>query len=257
MAGLLHTHAPGNGRFFISHFLRRPVLLAVILAGATASGCSSSDPQIMQVDHYLVAAVPAGGSAVTEALVVSFDLFDPDGEGELAVVEVRLVESDLRWTLPVEELTYHEREGQRWYTTPFLTIDGRARLPRGSVELTVVDLSGREDRQEVQLPRTLPELDATSAARLTSDATIVPGDGSDSMVVVLESGEGNREVRELSGSDEPVPLSRIFEPSVIDRMSAISEPVQLWLLHEWSPRMHVESGPWRVDAAELSPPDDP
>ncbi|MFO8043415.1 MAG: hypothetical protein R6U25_09460 [Alkalispirochaeta sp.] len=204
-----------------------------------------------------MAAVPAGGTEVSEALVVSFDLFDPDGEGELAAVEVLLVDSGLRWALPVEELAYHEREGQRWYTTPFLSVDGRSRLPRGSVEITVVDLSGREDRQEVQLPRTLPELEATAAARLTSSATIVPGEGSDSLVVVLESGEGHREVRRLSGSDGPVPLSRIFEQAVIDRISAVADPVQLWLLHEWSPRMHVESGPWQIDSAGLSPPENP
>ncbi|MEX2445387.1 MAG: hypothetical protein WD492_17440 [Alkalispirochaeta sp.] len=248
MAGFLHRYAPGNGRFFIFQAVHR-VFGLVFLAALV--GCSSSDPQIMQIDHYLVASRHPSDEEVTEALVVSVDVFDPDGSGELAELEVILADRDLGWTLKVEDLSSHEQDGQQWYTTPPLTIDGRSRLPRGSVQITVTDLSGRRDRREVQLPRTLPELTTEATAHMDASGIIVPADEADSLLVVLETADNLREARYVSGPKEALPVSRVFEGATLERLSETSQPIRVWLLHEWSPRMQTESGPWMMDPGDL------
>lgn len=213
----------------------------------------------MQVDHYVIASWNPAGGTVTEALVVAIDLFDPDGAGELSLLDVRLNDSDLSWTLSVDELSYHEQDGQRWYTTAPLVIEGQSRMPRGGeVQITARDLSGREDRRDVPLPGTLPELTVQAAARVNEAGGIVPGDEMESLVVVLESStNGRREVREVADPVGVLPLSRVFEHAVIHRLKEASEPYRIWLLHEWSPRLLIESGPWELDPAVLPFPDEP
>ncbi len=245
MAGLLHKNAPGNGRFFVSapkHFL---VLLSVL---TLYTGCSSSDPQIMQVDHYLVVTAAQG---VGEALVVSVDLFDPDGSGEIAELEVYLPDAGLRWTLNVEDLSYHERDGQQWYTTAPLQIDGRLRIPRGPVAITVTDLSGRQDRRDVQLPRTLSELTADAMARMDASGMITPAPDAESLIVVVETTQGHREMRRVSNLSRELSVLRVFEQGPRERLQEADQPVSVWVLQEWGARMQTESGPWKLDMSAL------
>jgi hypothetical protein len=249
MAGFLHPYAPGNGRFFFSHTLRT---LALIWMMALLASCSSSDPQIMQVDHYVVASWNPTREGFGEALVVSLDVFDPDGAGELETVDVRVAAFDLRWTLDAEDLSYHEQDGQRWYTTPRLTITDQARFPRGEVEITVTDLSGREDLRNVSIPRTLPDFEVDDVSRLDAGGTVRTSDEVDTLLIIFESADGRREVREISEPAGTVTLSRVYEPAVVRRLQEAAEPVRMWLLQEWSPRIYLESGPWEVDPGELS-----
>lgn len=273
MADVLPRDAPGNGRFFVSPRFRTVLVLAFLLV---YGGCSSSDPQIMQVDHYvtvsasgtrtierdehrLQAAAPsdAAETDVLEALVVSVDLFDADGSGEIAELEVLLSTSNLYWTLDVEDLAYHERDGQQWYTTAPLTIDGRSRIPRGPVVITVTDLSGRQDRREVQLPRTLPELTFGALAGMDAAGVISPADIADSLIVVAETAQGQRETRRVSDVSSEILLSQVFEREALQRLQEADQPVQVWLLQEWGTRMQSEHGPWELDFSELPLTDEP
>jgi hypothetical protein len=222
---------------------------------ALLATCSSSDPQIMQVDHYLVASWTPSRDEVSEALVVSVDLFDPDGAGELEELHVRLAAFELGWTLGVEELAYHEQDGQRWYTTPPLEITGRARFPRGEVEITARDLSGREDRRTVSLPQTLPEFSADDAPRMEAGRTFLIDDEGGPVVIVVETVDGRREVREISEPPESVAMWRVFERPVLQRLQETVEPFHVWVLQEWSPRIYLESGPWAIDPAQLTLPE--
>ncbi len=251
MAGSLHKNAPGNGRFFVSPRKHGVIILSLL---TLYFGCSSSDPQIMQVDHYL--AVTADDE-VQEALVVSVDLFDPDGSGEIAELEVHLPDADLRWTLDVDNLAYHERDGQQWYTTAPLPIEGRQRIPRGTVAITVTDLSGREDRREVQLPRTLPELTTEAMAQLDGSGTIRPNSDAESLTVVVETAQGHREMRRVSDLSTEFSVLRVFEQGSLERLQEAEQPVRVWVLQEWGPRMQTESGPWEVDMSGLSLSDEP
>ncbi|MFW5693765.1 MAG: hypothetical protein ACOCYB_01255 [Alkalispirochaeta sp.] len=271
MAGLLHRDAPGNGRFFVSSLRRRITGTLTLLVGAGLLGCSSADPQIMQVDHYVVVSATAPEEAVIgtvdprrqapatdvgEALIVSVDVFDADGSGELAELDVRLPEADLYWTIDVEDLSYHEQDGQQWYTTSPLVIDGLSRVPRGPVLITVTDLSGRQDRREVQLPRTLPEPTQDLLARMDATGTIVPAEDAESLTVVVESEEGRRDVRHVSDVSETVLVTDVFDEASLQRLRDAEQPVRVWVLHDWGTRIQSESGPWALHLADLAPSDE-
>jgi hypothetical protein len=281
MAGFLHRETPGNGRFFVSpprcsRCVRGPsgrVLAGgptgappIVASGVTIlalvillfSACSSSDPRIMQIDHRLIAKVSSDTDAVTEYLFLSVDVADPDGEGEVESLLVSLPEAGVSWTVPLDVLTVESREGQTWYTTPHLSVVGSDRFPRGGVDVTVVDLSGREDHRSIALPLTLPEVTADDAIAFDAETATfrLPASGG-TYLIGYRQGSGPREVRELVDTGTTVTAALLAEQLVRAVRGSrrggggaggdAAEELTVWGIVEWSPLLWIESGPWTLD----------
>jgi hypothetical protein len=204
--------------------------------------------------------VPSDGGEVTEYLRLSVDVADPDGEGEVESISVSIPEEGIFWTVPLDALTVESRDGQTWYTAPHLSVAGRNRFPRGTIDITVVDLSGREDRRSITIPLTLPE--ATADDAILRDA---PGDtfrlpeSGDRYLIGYRRGSGQREVRELVDAAQTVTAAALTEQILQAGRNSrrngdgdaggAAEDLVIWGIVEWSPLLWIESGPWIIDPA--------
>jgi hypothetical protein len=214
----------------------------------------------MQTDHRIIAVVPPDGGEVAEYLRLSVDIADPDGEGEVESISVSIPEQGIFWNVPHAALSVETRDGQTWYTTPHLSVAGSGRFPRGSAEITVIDLSGREDRRSIAIPLTLPEATVDDAITFDAASGAFRLPGSDRTYLIgYRRGEGQREVRELVDAGTAVSVDVIAEQIVRagngprrsdggDRDAGAE--LTIWGIVEWSPLLWIESGPWTIDPQE-------
>lgn len=253
MAAVRETRTPGNGRFFVPHRRWFPLAVLVAVIGLSA-GCSSSDPQIMQVEHRIVAAVAPERGTATERLIVSVDVFDPDGEGELDRLRVAIPAHDIHWDVPAAELDHQVMDGQQWYTARDLVIRGRARIPRGAVDIIATDKAGREARRTVQLPLTLPEPADLAWARLEDGTVVSVPEEADSVLLALVAPEDavpeRREFRVLpSGETDRLDLAGSLAPSMVAPFRRSDGSIPVYLIVRVTPRYWIESGPWAAAGA--------
>lgn len=257
-----YSNAPGNGRFFVRRARIRPrrarpsstspgrapgMVLARLLLVGLLSACSTADPQLMDLEIRVVARLTENGSGVAEFLVVEADVADPDGADELAELVVELPDAGLMWTVPVEQLRMTSQEGQNWYQTPPLSVNGLLRIPRGTVRVTARDYSGREARDEEPLPLTLPDLEADDLPRLNGTVLLEPGEAWNRLLVAVRGGGGLR-IQEVVAAEPPADLRELMT-RLVPEPGGDGAP-ELWLVAEWSPRLWAETGPWPVPARD-------
>ena len=250
---------PGNGRFFflsrrLGRSRRTPEVRAFVAAlWVLAFGaCSSSDPQILQIDARLIVSGVPPGENIEERLSVFVDVFDPDGEGELDTLTVAYEDFDLVWRLDGSTWRYHPRDGQHWYGSDRLRLPGPSRMPRDTLVVTVTDLSGREASQTVSIPTTVPEVDAGAFARIVDGDLLLPDDVR-RLYVTRRAPEVAPMSTELEWPLEMVerviPWSALLSPGT-QPLADVSGETDVFLIVEWSPWLWIESGPWRVAAAD-------
>ncbi len=249
---------PGNGRFFFCsqrfHAERHPVdarALGVFLSVFAFAACSSSDPQILQIDARLIAGGVPHQEEVEERLSVFVDVYDPDGEGELDTLTIAYEDFDLSWNLDGSTWRYHPRDGQHWYGSDRLRLRGRSRMPRDTLVVTVIDLSGREASQTVTIPTTVPEAEPDAFARIADGNLVVPADAR-RLYVTRSASDASPISTELEWpldtEERIVPWSSLVSDTA-QQAAELSDGTDIFLIVEWSPWLWMESGPWRVEAA--------
>jgi len=255
--------APGNGRFFVD-FLFSPggvpalnglFILFVLLIVLLLVGCSSSDPEIMQVDLKIVASLspPVNSDGlttqVTEYLQVRMDVHDPDGNDEVAGLAIIHDASGLFWETDIAGVRTLERDGQNWLSFDALPVPGSQRVPRGVYRVEVEDLSGRRGVRTVTLPFAVPAAEPADFVRVVADRVALPGGG--------ESGTDSTPRMYLySGGDESPAVA--LEEISVSAMGGSTFPVsavpvpsdqraedrRLWFVVERGRYLRLRSGPW-------------
>ncbi|WP_146049431.1 hypothetical protein [Alkalispirochaeta sphaeroplastigenens] len=233
--------APPGGRFFL---LFRAVPAGVLvplvaLAVLAAAGCSSADPEIMQLEFSLVATCADPRSTRQERLMVFADVHDPDGHEDVAWMVVEFPDQGFGWELSGEDLEHHRRNDRHWFGSPGLVFPGLSSLPRGALRVTVGDYSGRTAETERVLPSAPAAPGCNRFPRLET-----PRGGGEDLLLAVPSGADRYVVRtargvlELQGDlSEPVSPGSDFWDFVGDQ--------EFFLLARTGPALWLESGPWR------------
>ncbi|SIQ71703.1 hypothetical protein SAMN05920897_11393 [Alkalispirochaeta americana] len=217
------------------------MVCAGFLAVLAVSGCSSADPEIMQMEISIVASCPDVRGSVEERLMVFADIHDPDGPEDVAWMVVEFPDQGFGWELSGQDLEHHHRDDRHWFGSPGLVFPGTATLPRGPLRVTVGDYSGRTVEMEQILPRppgvsgcgTFPRLKTDSASE--AGFSLVPASGGGRHFVRTDRG-----VLEFQGDlSGPAPLGADFRDFVGDQ--------EFFLLAQAGPALWLESGPWHSD----------
>lgn len=158
--------APPRGRFFYGTVLYKMnspwcVVAAISLAAIIFfPGCSSADPEIMQVEARII--ISRGGASLAEPshrdesmeerLSVHVDARDPDGIDDIGWMVVEFPRHGIGWHLEGETLRSRAADSRHWFGSDDLVVPGLPQLPRGTLRVTLGDLAGRTAVREVQLP---------------------------------------------------------------------------------------------------------
>ncbi len=243
MTDIYPQKAPGNGRFFVG--------FAVLLLVATGafSGCSSSDPEIMQVDMRIIATYSPQSDSVQEHLQVRLDLHDPDGIEEVTVLTVTHEATGLFWRMESSDVRRHSRDGQEWFSFDVLPVPGGAEVPRGSFRVEVEDLSGRLGERSVAIPLNTPSAEKDSFVVIQDGLIRLPADAGN---IIGERIYLIRRSPEDRNANEPGIVYELELPDNVKRSmdtDAIPEELRpgagnIWFLREAGRYLWYRSGPW-------------
>jgi hypothetical protein len=114
---------------------------AVLLIAALAAGCTGSAPSIDDVRWRVV--LRDDGARRYEELALFVLASDPDGPGDLALVEAIPRGSDLVWRAQAPDWSRSPADGMGWIGLPRLVPASGERLPDGLWTVRVSDLAGR------------------------------------------------------------------------------------------------------------------
>lgn len=240
---------PLTGRFFLReprHLLPRQLVLLVVSAFALATvGCSSADPQFMQLDYRIIASVEPGSVTVRERLMVFADVHDPDGVDDVAWMVVEFPDHGVGWELEGDQLAYMDREGRHWFGSAELTVPGVSRLPRGQLRVIVGDLSGRTDEREVVIPRSPGSPMSATDGRVFIVRTI---DSGETVIEAVDPDANPDEFRLFVHTRDDVfqlRRGRLVTEELRGRLGS----APFWLITELSPHYWIESGPWSLSGS--------
>jgi hypothetical protein len=253
--------APGNGRFFVGNTSDRPKkrvtscrralfpLIGLILLAAVFPGCSSSEPEIMQVDMRIIATYSPEDGTIREHLQVRLDIHDPDGIEEISSLTVIHESTGLFWTVDSSEARRHSRDGQEWFGFDLYPVSGNRRVPRGTFRVETEDLSGRQGNRTVSIPLNTPTAGPESFGTFQGATLNLPvnaGSTTEEKVYLF------RRPSEPEDAEEPehvylLDLSEHSEP-IVDRelLPGDLRPGQgeVWVLREAGRYIWYRSGPW-------------
>ena len=198
----------------------------------------------------VVAAGPSDTATVHESLVVSTDVYDADGEQEVASVTVRLPELEIEWVSSLDSMLYQESNGQHWYTTEHLRIPGMQRIVRGPLEVIASDLSGREAYTQLAVARNTPYFRLAQLPSITTDTIVIPVQVR-RVALALQSEDGQSLTRELQfgggfsaeRSITRVPLNEIDGEGL---PRGPSQSTQAWVIAQWNDTVWLERGPYEL-----------
>lgn len=237
VAGRFFMHPPRRGSRLTPHSelpIRITEYVIITIAFALfAGGCSSADPEIMQVDTRIVAFFDPETGSVLEELHVANDLFDADGTGEISEINVSHERSGLQWRQKAESFQPLSRDGQQWFPFVAAPVPPMRTIPRGTYRIEVSDLSQATAVAETTLPLTVPSSEPGDFAVVEGRAVRLPA-GKNEITVLLQ-GDGEPRFRRITLESEEgtisLPDSRPPDSSV-------------WLVFEVDRYLLRVSGPW-------------
>ncbi len=118
--------------------------------------CSSSAPEILQLDHERVLIAHSGleedsPSIAGEYLAVYVDVYDADGREEIAELQLYFDEMDLVWDVPESHWVVRQTRDAYWIGYDRFAMPGLAPFRSGTYRLVVRDLSSSEAQARFEL----------------------------------------------------------------------------------------------------------
>lgn len=132
-------------------------VLFVLSAIFVLSACSSSDPEILQLDVNLFeyADDPGPDTSFSEQLSIYVKADDPDGRVEINDLYIYFDERELVWHLDAGIWDAREESDGYWIGSSVLFMPGGAPFFSGTYRVVLVDLSGREGESSFTIPRSV------------------------------------------------------------------------------------------------------
>ena len=207
--------------------LQFPLLVLVFV------GCSSSDPEIMQLDPRIVATFDPQRERIVEELHVISDVFDADGSEEISEITVIHQRRGLQWRGENQMLQPVSRGGQQWFPFVAAPIPPMREIPRGTYRIEVSDLSQATAVAEAALPLSIPSSTPEDFAVVAGSEILLPN-GVDEITLILRS-ESEPRVRRihLQSDREAIPLPENRPPGS-----------SMWIVVGIDRYLLRVSGPW-------------
>ncbi len=229
---MTYTRALQRGRFFCC-------IASLMLGLGAVSGCSSANPEIMQVEARIVLSAPG----TFERLSLFVEGHDPDGIDDIAWMVVEYPDLLLGWRIEEETMVRFTDDGQHWFGSDNITLPQGATLPRSRLNVILGDLSGRTDTREITLPPLREAVTENSFPRLVfvRDAlTVETAYPQDRHFIRTE--EEHRELVFPSGDLEAEAGEMVF--TVPGNMLSQLGDGPYWIIREQNSRLWLEAGPF-------------